>query len=143
MADQFKFGIVLKPRTLDRLMGANFVDDRRYHEYLADTLNEYWHRLGVKLLPNLLSMLVRVEGTYKTPFRIHEEAYMYARISKIGRTSTVHEYQISEATSGRLIATFTETRVWVDIETHRPVAWPEDWKQKVIAFEGKENVNVT
>jgi len=137
---QFKFSIILKPRALDRLMGANFVDDRRYAEYLGDALNEYWHGLGIRLSPDLLSMLVKVEGTYKTPFGVHEEANIYTRISRIGRTSAVHEYQINEAISGRLIASFVETRVWVDVKTHRPAPWPEEWKQKVMAFEGKENV---
>ncbi len=139
---QFKFSIILKPRALDRLMGANFVDDRRYAEYFGDALNEYWHGLGIRLSPDLLSMLVKVEGTYKTPFAIHEEATIYVRTSRIGRTSAVHEYQINEAISGRLIATFAETRVWVDVKTHRPAPWSEEWKQKVIAFEGKENVKV-
>lgn len=142
MADQYKFSVVLKPRALDRLMGASFVDDRRYAEYLGDALSEYWYRLGMRLSPNLLSMLVKVEGTYMTPFGIHEEANIYTRISKIGRTSAVHEYQINEAISGRPIASFAETRVWVDAKTHRPTPWPEEWKQKVIAFEGKENVKV-
>lgn len=142
MADQYKFKTILKPRAPDRLMGASFVDDRRYAEYLADALSEYWYRVGVRLSPNLLSMLVKVEGTYMTPFAIHEEGKIFTRISKIGRTSAVHEYQINEAISGRPIATFAETRVWVDAETHRPALWPEEWKQKVIAFEGKENVKV-
>jgi len=123
-------------------MGASFVDDRRYTEYLGDALSEYWHALGVRLSPDLLSMLVKVEGTYKTPFGIHEEASVYTRISRIGRTSAVHEYQINEAISGRLIATFVETRVWVDGKTHRPAPWPDEWKQKVIAFEGKDSIRV-
>ena len=142
MTEQFKFSTTLKPRAMDRLMGADFVDHTRYAEYLWDTLGEYWYRLGLRLSPDLLSMLVKVEGTYTTPFGIHEEAKIHTRISRIGRSSAVHEYRINEAVSGRPIATFTETRVWVDAKTRRSAPWPEEWKQKVIAFEGKGNVEL-
>jgi len=77
-----------------------------------------------------------------SPLRVEEEATIYARQTKIGRTSGTLEFRITEAGSVRPIAILRQTFVWVDRRTWRPSPWPDEWKRAIINFEGKENVEV-
>ena len=52
------------------------------------------------------------------------------------------EFQFNEASSGRAVATIIQTYVNLDLQAGRSVPLDEEFKQKVIAFEGKENVEV-
>lgn len=86
--------------------------------------------------------MVRNKITYTSSLAIGEELKISVRTLRIGRSSLTTEFQFTEASLGSPVATITETAVNMDLQTGRSARLPEDWKQKIIAFEGKENIEV-
>ncbi|NOQ43687.1 MAG: hypothetical protein GQ560_04425, partial [Dehalococcoidia bacterium] len=91
---------------------------------------------------NISDPELKIEIAIQSGLLVVEEAKVYMRTKRLGRSSCDQEYLITEAKTERPIATVTMTRVHMDLETGRSVPWPDENKQKVIALEGKENVEV-
>jgi len=142
MVEQFKFSINIRPRATDEYRGTGMVYMSTYLDWTEDVVNAYVEKLGLVTPPNRALVPLRQEITYHSPLMIREEAKVSNRITRLGRSSTVGDTQITEARSGRLIVTIMAVGVWMDIKTGRSVPIPDEWKQKVIAFEGKANVEV-
>ena len=142
MAEQFKFSINIKPRVLDELRGTGIVAGQHYPAYCADAGFAYLEKVGIPLRPNPIAVSLRWDVALISPLGIGEELKISARITRIGRSSWAMEYQLNEASTGRPVATIYDTGVLMDLETGRSTPWLEEDKQKVIAFEGKENVEV-
>jgi acyl-CoA thioesterase FadM len=145
MAQEAKFSITLKPRWLDEVPGAvpgatGIVAAERYLGFTTEALLAYAQKLGLTTPPT--PVLMRDEITYMGPLASGEELKICVQSIRIGRTSWGLEYQLNEASTGRPIATVTEVRVLIDAEAGRSTPWPDEWKQKIIAFEGKDNVEV-
>jgi len=142
MAQEAKFSINVKPRFGDEYAASGVVHDLYYHVYAREAQFAYWDHLGIDLVPAGRPTPLRIESAYTTPLLMKEEAKVFVRITRIGRSSSTMETQINETVSGRPVATITTIAVSVDPQTGRSVPLPDEWKQKVIAFEGKENVEL-
>ena len=142
MTQEPRFSITVKPSYMDRYWGGDFIDYANYSRYVRDAWILHVRELGLDWPRDRVLMVIKEEHTYMSPLRIEEEARVYARQTRIGRTSGTLEFQITEAGTGRPIATLRETVVWVDRETGRPAPYPEGWRNAIISFEGKENVEV-
>lgn len=143
MTQESKFSITVKPSYLDRYWGSDFIDYAHFVRYIRDAWLQYVGELGIDWPQDRVLMVIKEENTYMSPLRVEEEATIYPRQTKIGRTSGTMEFRITEAGAVRPIAVLRETFVWVDRETWSPSPWPEEWKKAIISFEGKENVEVT
>ena len=142
MVSEPKFSITVKSSYLDRHWGDDFIDYAHYARYVRDAWIGYARELGLDWPRDYVPMVIRGDHTYTSPLRVEEEARVYARQTRIGRTSGTMEFRISEAGTGRTIAILHETAVWVERETGRPVPLPEEWKNAIVSFEGEENVEV-
>ncbi len=143
MTQGSKFSVTVKPSYLDRYWGSDFTDYAHFVRYVRDAWLRYARELGVDWPQDRVLMVIKEENTYMSPLRVEEEATIYARHTKIGRTSGTVEFRITEAGSARPIAVLRETFVWVDRKTWSPSPWPEAWKKAVVSFEGKKNIKVT
>ena len=142
MAQQPKFNVKIKPNYLDRYWSDDFIDYAHYARYVRDAWLRYVRELGLDWPRDRVLMVLKEEHTYMSPVRVEEEARVCARQARMGRTSGTMEFQINEAGTGRPIALFRETVVWVDRKTGRPAPIPGEWRQAIISFEGKENIEV-
>ena len=144
MAQQAKFSINIKPRRQgEQFVGTGLVNFPYYLAWVEEAVVAYWEKLGIPPeTPNIITGPVKIEMILQTPLRVEEEVKLYARVRRIGRSSLVGEYQINEAKTERSIASITFVAVRMDTKTGRSVPIPEQVKQKIIAFEGKENVEV-
>ena len=110
--------------------------------YRHDAAWAYLEKVGIPRRPNPVIVSVRWDVTLTSPLRIGEDLKIWVRVTRLGRSSGTTEFQLNEANSGRPVATIIDTGVVMDIETGRSTPWLEEDMQKVIAFEGKENVEV-
>ena len=141
MAQQAKFSINVKPRFGDEYAASGVVHDLIYHVWAREANFAYIDHLGLQGLAGMPTPL-SIQAMYTTPLLVKEEAKVYGRTTRIGRSSNTQEAQINEADSGRLVATLTYVFVILDGKTGRSIPNTDEWKQKVIAFEGKENVQI-
>lgn len=142
MAQEGKFSINVKPRFGDEFAASGVVHDLYYHVYAREAQFAYWDHLGIDLVAAGRPTPLRIESAYTTPLLMKEEAKVFVRITRIGRSSSTIETQINEAVSGRPVATITTIGVNVDPQTGRSIPITDEVKQKIIAFEGKDNVKV-
>ncbi len=142
MAQEARFSINLKPRLFDERPGTGIVAAEHFLVYHVDAWFAYEDKLGIPRVPNPLEVMVKTEVNYTAPLMVGEELKIWARTTRLGRSSWNMEFQFNEASSGRAIATIIQTYVNLDLQTGRSVPLDEEFKQKVLAFEGKENVEV-
>ena len=147
MVEQFKFSINVKPRHSEEHLFTGVVD---IAVCIVAWCREAYYAYGREMGPfpgphypsNIVDPELKIEIAFQSALLVVEEAKVYIRIKRLGRTSCDQEYLITEAKTERPIATVTMTRVHMDLETGRSVPWPDEIKEKIIAIEGKENVEV-
>jgi len=147
MVQQFKFSIKVKPRFSEEYLYSGVVDIARcIAAWCRESYFTYLREMGIfpgtHYPPNIVNAELKIEIAIQSALLVVEEAKVYMRTKRLGRSSCDQEYLITEAKTERPIATVTMTRVSIDIETGRSVPWPDEIKQKIIAIEGKENVEV-
>ena len=144
MAEKYRFSINTMPRYGDEFRATGVVYDLTYFTWAREAGGTYLRNLNAdtEVPANIYSATVRMEAECTTPLLMTEEAKVSVRTTRIGRSSTTTKAQIDEAVSGRAVATITSVAVFVDAQTGRSVPLPDEYKQKIISFEGRENVEV-
>lgn len=145
MAEKYKVSINVKPRFGDAYGGTGVVYDLTYFNWARDAQGAYARELGAGGgggPAGAWGATIRMEAVCTTPLLMTEEAKVYFRVSRIGRSSMTGEVQINEAASGRQVATITTVQVTIDPQTGRSVPTSDEAKQRIIEFEGKENIEV-
>lgn len=87
MADKARFSINLKPRLLDELRDTGIVAAEHYLAYIHDAASDYLEKVGVPRVPNPLAVMVRTEVNYTSPLMVGEELKIWARTTRLGRSS--------------------------------------------------------
>lgn len=144
MEEKFKFSINVRPRYGDEFGATGVVYDLTYVTWAREAQAAYVRHLGLGVDPanNSWAVTVKMEAVFSTPLLMTEEAKVYIHTTRMGRSSITREVQINEAASGRPVATITSVRVTIDAQTGRSIPTPDETKQKIVNFEGKENVEV-
>ena len=147
MVEQFKFSINVKPRHSEEHLFTGVVNIAGWTvTWCQEAYVAYIRAMIILALPhypsNIVDPQLKIEIAIQSALLVDEEAKVYMRTKRLGRSSCDQAYLITEAKTERPIATVTMTRVHMDLETGRSVPWPDEIKQKVIALEGKENVEV-
>ena len=75
---------------------------------------------------------------YFAPARFDDELEIDARVSRIGRTSVTFEFAAFKVPEGILMVTAHQTLVYVDRTERRAAPVPDEFRQRVIAFEGDD-----
>jgi acyl-CoA thioester hydrolase len=109
----------------------------RYMPYFDRARVEYLRSLGLldRLHgdPEFVMRAQHVE--YHAPARFDDELCVYARVSRLGRTSIAWTFDADLASSGEHLVTATQTLVLVDLGARRPVQIGEALRSAVTAFE--------
>jgi acyl-CoA thioester hydrolase len=75
---------------------------------------------------------------YFAPARFDDELEIFARVSRIGRTSVTFEFAAYRLPDETLMVTAHQTLVYIDLTERRPVAVPDDYRAAVQQFEGHD-----
>ena len=77
-----------------------------------------------------------VHVSYLAPIELEQKISAGVRVAKIGTKSMVFEYQITEDSSGAVLAKAETVMVAYDYHAHQSIPVPETWREKIGAYEG-------
>jgi acyl-CoA thioester hydrolase len=109
--------------------------------------NPYFDLARVEYLRALAQLNRRTDGEfvmrandveYFAPARFDDELEIFARVSRIGRTSVTFEFAAYRLPDETLMVTAHQTLVRVDPVGRKPVAVPDDYRAAIGAFEGDD-----
>ena len=85
---------------------------------------------------NLGLIVADVHIVYLAPILFEQTIRVGVRVSRIGNKSLVFEYRVEDEDAGQVLATAETVMVAYDYHAHASIPVPEDWRQKIKAFEG-------
>jgi acyl-CoA thioester hydrolase len=80
-------------------------------------------------------IMARVECNFRSQARLADVLDLRIRLSEIGRSSFAFEYEIVQASDGRLVADGRSVQVMFDYAAQRSVPVPDDFRARVERFE--------
>jgi acyl-CoA thioester hydrolase len=111
----------------------------RYNPYFDLARVEYLRALGELRRERRGDFVMRANDVeYFAPARFDDELEIYARVSRIGRTSVTFEFAAYRLPDETLMVTAHQTLVYVDLAERRPLAVPDDYRAAVTGFEGDD-----
>jgi acyl-CoA thioester hydrolase len=109
----------------------------RYNPYFDLARVEYLRALGQLHREAEGEFVMRANDVeYFAPARFDDELEIFARVSRIGRTSITFEFSAHKLPEDMLLVTAHQTLVYIDLAERRPLQVPDDYRARVIAFEG-------
>jgi len=113
----------------------------RYLPYFDLARVEYHRHLGLTAGAGGAEYVMRALAVeYHAPARFDDTLEVFARVSRIGRTSVTFDHAAYLADGDALLVTANQTAVLVDLEARRPCPIPESYRLAVRAFEGEDLV---
>jgi len=82
-------------------------------------------------------ILARVELDFRAPIFFGDELEVATRIGRIGNTSFAMSHRVTAGTDQRLVAEVETVLVTYDYGAGRPIPVPDEWRQKMGAYEGQ------
>lgn len=138
--DPFKLEVPVQVRFRD-IDSLGHVNNAVYFTYCEIARNAYWTKLfGTRRLAEANFILARAELDYKAQASEERNLLVGIRVSSIGNTSFIFEYRIVEDVSRTLIAQGRSVQVTFDYKNNRKVPMPDAVKERILSFEGVENV---
>ena len=111
----------------------------RYNPYFDLARVEYLRSLGLLHYRAGGDFVMRANDVeYFAPARFDDELEVYARVSRLGRTSVTFQFAAHKVEDDTLLVTAHQTLVYVDLRERKSVTVPEDYKTTVAAFEGDD-----
>jgi acyl-CoA thioester hydrolase len=109
----------------------------RYNPYFDLARVEYLRSLGLLHREADGDFVMRANDVeYFAPARFDDELDIYARVARIGKTSVTYAFAAHRVPDDTLMVTAHQTLVYVDLTERRARPVPDDYREKVIAFEG-------
>jgi acyl-CoA thioester hydrolase len=109
----------------------------RYNPYFDLARVEYLRALGLLHRNAGGEFVMRANDVeYFAPARFDDELEIYARVSRIGNTSVTFEFAAHKVPDDMLLVTAHQTLVYIDLTERRAFPVPDDYRAKVLAFEG-------
>ncbi len=113
------------------------VNNAVYATYFEIARSAYWRdALGYASFDECPFILARVECNFRSQGRLGELLDVRTRVSRIGNSSFAFDYEIVEASDGRLVADGRSVQVMFDYERQQSRPVPEDFKARVARAEG-------
>lgn len=120
------------------------VNNAVYLSYLEMGRADYWNRLfGVSDFAKVDFIFAHASIDYRSPAFMGEDLIVHSRVSRIGTKSFDFQCEIREASGGRLVAEAVTTQVMYDYAAGKSKPVPGEVKEKLLAFEGAENVSTS
>lgn len=119
-----------------------FVFNPNYLMYCDVVWTEYFRSLGftydemVKM--GVDSVLKSARLDFDSPARFDDVLILRARVSQIGRTSMTFDFEIRDGGDERLIARVASTYVFINPQTSRPTAVPDNIRAVISEYEHKD-----
>ena len=109
----------------------------RYNPYFDLARVEYLRSLGLLYYQGDGDFVMRANDVeYFAPARFDDEIEVYARVSRIGRTSVTFEFAAYRIPDDLLLVTAHQTLVYVDLRQRKALPVPNDYRAKVAELEG-------
>jgi acyl-CoA thioester hydrolase len=111
----------------------------RYNPYFDLARVEYLRALGQLHREAAGDFVMRANDVeYFAPARFDDELEIYARVSRVGRTSVTFEFAAHRLPDETLMVTAHQTLVYIDLDERTAVAVPDDYRASLIEFEGDD-----
>jgi acyl-CoA thioester hydrolase len=109
----------------------------RYNPYFDLARVEYLRALGQLHREAEGEFVMRANDVeYFAPAQFDDELEIFARVSRIGRTSITFEFSAHKIPDETLLVTAHQTLVYIDLTERRAIPVPDDYRARVVAFEG-------
>jgi len=111
----------------------------RYNPYFDLARVEYLRALGQLARETGGDFVMRANDVeYFAPARFDDELEIFARVSRIGRTSVTFEFAAYRLPDDLLMVTAHQTLVYVDVAERKAIEVPQDYRAVIAAFEGAD-----
>jgi acyl-CoA thioester hydrolase len=111
----------------------------RYNPYFDLARVEYLRALGLLHRRGPGEFVMRANDVeYFAPAVFDDEIEVFARVSRIGRTSVTFEFAAYRMPDDVLMVTAHQTLVYVDLRERAACPVPDDFREPVTAFEGAD-----
>ena len=109
----------------------------RYNPYFDLARVEYHRSLGLLHRRSGGDFVMRANHVeYFAPARFDDELEIFARASRIGRTSVTFEFAAHRLPDHLLMVTANQTLVYIDLPERKAAPVPDDYRTAIKAFEG-------
>ena len=111
----------------------------RYNPYFDLARVEYLRSLGQLAREAGGDFVMRANDVeYFAPARFDDELEIFARVSRVGRTSVTFEFAAYRLPDEVLMVTAHQTLVYVDLPERKAVEVPQDYRAAIKEFEGAD-----
>src|SRR2546430_8436837 len=111
----------------------------RYNPYFDLARVEYLRAIGQLHRDSGGQFVMRANDVeYFAPARFDDELEIYARVSRIGRTSITFQFAAYKMPEDMLMVTAHQTLVYVDLEERKALPVPDDYRAAVVELESDD-----
>jgi acyl-CoA thioester hydrolase len=111
----------------------------RYNPYFDLARVEYLRSIGQLHREAEGDFVMRANDVeYFAPAKFDDELEIYARVSRIGRTSITFQFAAYKMPEDTLLVTAHQTLVYVDLVERKALLVPDDYRAKVVELEGDD-----
>jgi len=111
----------------------------RYNPYFDLARVEYLRSIGQLHREAEGDFVMRANDVeYFAPARFDDELEIYARVSRIGRTSITYQFAAYKLPEDMLLVTAHQTLVYVDPDERKALLVPDDYRAGVVELEGDD-----
>jgi acyl-CoA thioester hydrolase len=111
----------------------------RYNPYFDLARVEYLRSLGLLHEQRRGDFVMRANDVeYFAPAVFDDEIEVFVRVARVGRTSVTFAFAAYREPDDVLMVTAHQTMVYVDLAERKACAVPDDYRERVLAFEGTD-----
>jgi acyl-CoA thioester hydrolase len=118
------------------------VNNAKYLTYFEQARIAYWIKLGMftkdQSFMEIGVILADVHLTYREPVYYGQNIKAGVRVVKLGNKSMTWEQNLVDSDSSKEVATGELVIVAYDYKTGKTISVPQEWREKIIEFEGLE-----
>ena len=109
----------------------------RYNPYFDVARVEYLRALGLLHAQRSGDFVMRANDVeYFAPAVFDDEIEVFVRVARVGTTSVTYAFAAYREPDDVLMVTAHQTLVYVDLAERKACPVPDDFREKVLAFEG-------
>ncbi len=109
----------------------------RYNPYFDLARVEYLRALGLLHQQRDGDFVMRANDVeYFAPAVFDDEIEVFVRVARVGRTSVTFAFAAHREPDDALMVTAHQTMVYVDLAERKACVVPDDYRARVLAFEG-------
>jgi acyl-CoA thioester hydrolase len=110
----------------------------RYLPYFDHARTEYHRHLGGLTIEGAELVMRACDVEYLAPARFDDLIESYVRVSRIGTTSMMYQFEAHRLPDDTRMVTATQVLVLVDLGSRRPTPVPDELRARIADFEGDD-----